>query len=33
MRQYPKRVENYANAFWVTSTVILFMVFFTLAAT
>ncbi len=33
MRQYPKRVENYTNAFLVTSGVILFMAFFTLAAT
>ena len=33
MRHYPSRVENYTNAFLVTSGVILFMAFFTLAAT
>ena len=32
MRTYPKRVENYTNAFLVTAGVILFMAFFTLAA-
>ena len=33
MRQYPCRVENYTNAFLVTSGVILFVAFLTLAAT
>jgi hypothetical protein len=33
MRHYPLRVENYTNAFLVTSGLILFMAFFTLAAT
>ena len=33
MRDYPRRVENYTNAFLVTSGVITFMAFFTLAAT
>jgi len=33
MRHYPRRVENYTNAFLVTSGLILFMAFFTLAAT
>ena len=32
MRQYPKRVENYTTAFLVTSALILFMAFLTLAA-
>lgn len=33
MRRYPQRVENYTNAFLVTSGLILFMAFFTMAAT
>jgi len=33
MRNHSRRVENYTTAFLVTSGVILFMVFFTLAAT
>ncbi|MEL6957639.1 MAG: hypothetical protein AAGL89_01655 [Pseudomonadota bacterium] len=33
MRKYPGRVENYTNAFLVTLGVLLFMVFFTMAAT
>jgi len=33
MRHYSSRVENYTNAFLVTSGLILFMAFFTLAAT
>lgn len=33
MRRYPQRVENYTNAFLVTTGIILFMAFFTLAAT
>lgn len=33
MRRYPNRVENYTNAFLVTLALILFMAFFTLAAT
>lgn len=33
MRKYPDRVENYTNAFLVSSAVILFMAFFTIAAT
>lgn len=32
MRKYPKRVENYTTAFLVTSALILFMAFLTLAA-
>ncbi len=32
MRHYPRRVENYTNAFLITSGLILFMAFFTLAA-
>lgn len=31
-RAYPRRVENYTNAFLVTSGIILFMAFFTIAA-
>lgn len=33
MRQYPRRVENYTNAFLMTAGLILFMAFFTMAAT
>lgn len=33
MRQYPGRVENYTNAFLSISGLILFMAFWTLAAT
>lgn len=33
MRHYPNRVENYTTAFLVTAGLILFMAFFTLAAT
>lgn len=33
MRQYPARVENYTNAFLSISGLILFMAFWTLAAT
>ena len=33
MRKYPGRVENYTNAFLVTLGMLLFMVFFTMAAT
>jgi len=33
MRQYPSRVENYTTAFLVTAFGILFMAFFTIAAT
>lgn len=33
MRNYPRQVENYTNAFLIMSAVILFMAFFTLAAT
>lgn len=33
MRKYPERVENYTTAFLVTSALILFMAFLTLAAT
>ena len=33
MRKYPGRVENYTNAFLVTAGMLLFMVFFTMAAT
>lgn len=32
MRRYPRRVENYTKPFLVTSGVILFMAFWTLAA-
>ncbi len=32
MRYYPRRVENYTNAFLVTCGLILFMAFWTLAA-
>ena len=32
MRRYPQRVENYTNAFLITSGGILFMAFFTIAA-
>ena len=33
MKQYPDRVEDYTNAFWVTVTGILFMAFWTIAST
>ncbi len=33
MKQYPGRVENYTNAFLVTSAGILFVAFWTLAST
>ena len=33
MRRYPRRVENYTTAFLVTACLILFMAFFTIAAT
>lgn len=33
MRRYPNRVENYTSAFLATAGMILFMAFFTLAAT
>lgn len=32
MRKFPRRVENYTNAFFATCALILFMAFFTLAA-
>lgn len=33
MRRYPGRVENYTNAFLITTGILLFMVLLTLAAT
>ena len=33
MRRYPDRVEDYTNAFLATAGMILFMAFFTIAAT